>query len=84
MMYIDDAIEALRTIVSVPEATLRYRSGYNVGALSFTAGELTDAIRNYYPEFEVAYEPDERQEIANSWPEDVDDTAARNDWGWEP
>ncbi|MFB6266863.1 MAG: NAD-dependent epimerase/dehydratase family protein [Halodesulfurarchaeum sp.] len=84
MMYMPDAVEALIGIAEAPAEALTHRCSYNVGALSFTAGELTAAIRAERPEFTAAYEPDERQAIADSWPDRVDDSAAREDWGWEP
>ena len=84
MMYMPDAIEAFIQLAAADDADLRYRCEYNVGALSFTAGELTDAIRAHRPGFEASYEPDERQAIADTWPDRVDDSAARAEWGWSP
>ncbi|MEF8756854.1 MAG: NAD-dependent epimerase/dehydratase family protein [Halobacteriales archaeon] len=84
MMYMPDAIRALVELAGADDDDLRYRCSYNVGALTFTAEELTAAIREHLPEFEAAYEPDDRQAIADSWPDRVDDSAAREDWGWEP
>lgn len=84
MMYMPDAIDALLQLAEADDADLRYRCEYNVSALEFTAGELTAAIREHIPEFEATYEPDDRQEIADSWPDRIDDTAAREDWGWSP
>ncbi len=83
MMYMADAIDALVEIADAPREALEYPCSYNVGALSFTAGELTAAIKKHRPDFEATYEPDDRQEIADSWPDSVDDSAAREDWGWE-
>lgn len=83
MMFMDDAINALVGIADADEADLEFPCSYNVGALSFTAGELTAAIRERLPEFEAAYEPDSRQAIADSWPDTVDDSAAREHWGWD-
>lgn len=83
MMYMDDAIRALIGIATADREALEYPCSYNVGALSFTPRELTAAIREHYPDFEATYDPDERQEIADSWPDAVDDAAAREDWGWE-
>ena len=84
MMYMPDAIDALLTLAAADDADLRYRCEYNVSALEFTAGELTDAIAERIPGFEATYEPDDRQAIADSWPDRIDDTAARDDWGWSP
>lgn len=83
MMYMADAINALIGIADAPREALEYPCSYNVGALSFTPKELTAAIQEHRPDFEAHYEPDERQEIADSWPNAVDDSAARADWGWE-
>lgn len=84
MMYMPDAIDALIEVAHADGDELRYRCEYNVGALEFTPAELTEAIREHIPAFEASYEPDERQAIADSWPDTVDDTAAREDWGWSP
>lgn len=84
MMYMPDAIDALLQLSSADDTDLRYRCEYNVSALEFTAGELTAAIQEHIPAFEAAYEPDDRQAIADSWPDVVDDSAARTDWGWSP
>lgn len=84
MMYMPDAIEALTQLADADDGDLRYRCEYNVSALEFTAGELTEAIREHIPDFEATYEPDDRQAIADSWPDRIDDSAARADWGWSP
>lgn len=83
MMYMSDAIRGLIGIADAPRDQLEYPCSYNIGALSFTAGELTEAIQEHMPEFEATYEPDERQDIADSWPDRVDDSGAREDWGWD-
>lgn len=82
MMYMPDAVRGLIAIATAPREALSYPCSYNIGALSFTAGELTAAIQTHLPEFEATYEPDHRQDIADSWPDVVDDSAAREDWGW--
>lgn len=84
MMYMPDAVRAMRELAEADGSNLRYRSKYNVGALSFTPEQLTAEIQKHIPSFEATYEPDDRQEIADSWPDDIDDSAAREDWGWEP
>lgn len=83
MMYMPDAIRGLLGVADAPRENLEYPCSYNIGALSFTAGELTAAIKEHIPEFEATYEPDDRQDIADSWPDRVDDTAARDHWGWD-
>ena len=84
MMYMPDALNALIDLAEADDADLRYRCEYNVGALDFTPAELAAEIERHVPDFEMTYEPDERQDIADSWPDTVDDGAAREDWGWEP
>lgn len=84
MMYMPDAITALLQLADADDDDLSYRCEYNVGALEFTPRELTAAIREHIPDFEAHYEPDDRQEIADSWPNTIDDSAAREDWGWSP
>ena len=68
--------------MQAPFDTLRYHGGYNVAAMSFSAGELAAEIKQHIPEFECDYDPDERQQFASSWPQSIDDSAAREDWGW--
>jgi nucleoside-diphosphate-sugar epimerase len=64
---------------------LRYRNAYNVTAMSFTPAELADAIRKHIPAFAIEYRVDPvRQAIADSWPRSLDDSVAREDWGWSP
>ncbi|MFW6449046.1 MAG: NAD-dependent epimerase/dehydratase family protein [Halobacteriota archaeon] len=84
MMYMPDAVRAMLELAEADAGDLRFRCEYNVGALAFTPRELTAAIREHVPDFEATYEPDERQAIADSWPDRIDDTAAREDWGWQP
>ncbi len=83
MMYMADAIRGLIGIADAPREQLEYPCSYNIGALSFTARELTEAIQEHMPEFEATYKPDDRQDIADSWPDTVDDSAAREDWDWD-
>ena len=63
---------------------LKHHSDFNVGAMSFTVKELADSIRKYIPNFQIEFKPDFRQAIADSWPNAVDDSAAREEWGWKP
>jgi len=81
MMYMDDAIEATIKLMQ-SERTTEYVS-YNIAAMSFAPIELAEMIKKHIPEFEISYRPDSRQEIANSWPESIDDSQAKMDWGWQ-
>lgn len=82
MMYMSDAIKATIDIMQVPAEQVKIRSSYNVSAMSFNPAEISDAIRVHIPDFEISYAPDFRQEIANNWPASIDDSEAREHWGW--
>jgi len=82
MMYMDDAIKGTIMLMDAQKDAIRIRSSYNFSAISFTAKELEEEIKKYYPEFSCVYDPDSRQAIADSWPRSVDDSCARKDWGW--
>jgi nucleoside-diphosphate-sugar epimerase len=84
MMYMPDCIKATVDLMDADFARLKHHGDFNVGAMSFSAGELAESIREHIPGFEVEYEPDYRQAIADSWPSSVDDSAARAEWGWAP
>lgn len=84
MMYMPDAIRATLELMEAPAEKIKQRGSYNVGALSFTPAELSLAIQKHIPSFEIDYAPDFRQQIADSWPKSIDDSAARTDWGWKP
>jgi nucleoside-diphosphate-sugar epimerase len=85
MMYMDDAIRATLELMEVPSDQLGgARGGYNISGCSFTAGELVASIQRHLPNFTCAYEPDIRQNYADSWPNDIDDEVARSEWGWAP
>jgi nucleoside-diphosphate-sugar epimerase len=84
MMYMPDCIKATIDLAVADVSTLKHHSDFNVGAMSFSAGELAASIRKHIPEFVCSYEPDFRQAIADSWPMSLDDSAAREEWGWKP
>lgn len=84
MMYMPDCLKATIDLMQADFSKLKHHSDFNVGSMSFTAGELAASIKKYIPDFEVEYKPDFRQKIADSWPNSVDDTAARKEWGWNP
>lgn len=83
MMYMPDCLKATLALMQADPACLRYRI-YNVAALSFSAEELAREIQKRIPGFRVEYKPDFRQGIADSWPRTIDDSPAREDWGWRP
>lgn len=82
MMYMDDAVKATIELMEAPAEKISIRTSYNVAAISFTPKEIARSIRKMIPDFEIEYSPDYRQEIAASWPDSIDDSAARSDWGW--
>lgn len=83
MMYMDDAIRATVGIMQAPKENIKIRSAYNLSAISFTPKEIAAVIAQEKPGFEISYAPDFRQEIADSWPSSIDDSSAREDWGWK-
>ncbi|BFP40756.1 NAD-dependent epimerase/dehydratase family protein [Flavobacteriaceae bacterium GF1] len=84
MMYMDDAIRATISLMDANAGNLTVRSSYNLGAISCTPSEIAQSITSHIPDFEISYEPDFRQQIADSWPSSIDDSMAREDWGWKP
>ncbi len=82
MMYMPDALRATVRLMEAPRADVRLHSGYNLAAISFSAGEIAAEIAKRVPGFSVTYSPDSRQKIADSWPMSIDDSEARRDWGW--
>jgi nucleoside-diphosphate-sugar epimerase len=83
MMFMDDAIDATVNIMLAPPQKIKIRNAYNLAALSFTPQELAVSIQKHIPDFTIAYQPDFRQVIADSWPASIDDSQSRKDWGWE-
>ena len=84
MMYMDDAIRATLELMDAPAESIGdARGGYNVSGISFTAKELADAISERVDGFTCEFKPDHRQEYADSWPDAVDDSVAKDDWGWK-
>ena len=84
MMHMPDAVRATLELMDAPAEQIRERGSYNLAGLSFTPAELAAAIRQRLPNFCVDYAPDFRDAIARSWPQSIDDSAARHDWGWQP
>ncbi|MBL4587277.1 MAG: NAD-dependent epimerase/dehydratase family protein [Flavobacteriales bacterium] len=83
MMYMPDAIRATIGIMDAESENIKLRNGYNISAFSFTPAELAEEIRKHIPDFQIHYKPDFRQELADGWPNSIDDTSAREDWGWK-
>lgn len=83
MMYMDDAIKATIQLMEADSAQLHVHSSYNLGGVSMTPHELAASIKRQVPDFSMAYNPDFRQAIADSWPSSIDDSEARNDWHWK-
>lgn len=84
MIYMPDCIRATLMLMDADSQGLIHAAEYNLAALSFSAGELADAIKAHIPDFVCEYKPDFRQQIADSWPRSIDDSAARAEWGWAP
>lgn len=84
MMYMPDAIRATIELMEAPKDKIDIRTSYNVSAMSFSPSEIAEEIKKHIPDFEISYAPDYRQEIANSWPQSIDDSVARSNWGWKP
>jgi nucleoside-diphosphate-sugar epimerase len=82
MMMMEDAINATIVIMEAPSEKIKIRGSYNIAGCSFTPDSLTNEIKKWIPEFTISYNPDFRQALADSWPNSIDDSAARNDWGW--
>jgi nucleoside-diphosphate-sugar epimerase len=84
MMYMADAIRATIDLMEAPKSRIKIRSSYNLGGISFTPKEIFEEIKKLNPAFTIKYDPDFRQAIADSWPGSIDDSDARNHWGWNP
>jgi nucleoside-diphosphate-sugar epimerase len=84
MIYISDALDATVRLMEAPKEKVTVRTGYNLAGMSFSPKEITASIQKIIPEFKITYKPDFRQEIADSWPKEIDDSTARKDWGWRP
>jgi len=82
MMYMPDAVRATMELMEADADKIKIRSSYNIGAMSFSPDEIYLSVKKHYPRLKIEYNPDFRQDIADSWPENIDDAYARNDWGW--
>jgi nucleoside-diphosphate-sugar epimerase len=83
MMYMPDAIKATIELMEAPMSKISVRHSYNISGMSFSPKQIAAAIKKHIPEFEITYKPDYRQQIADSWPQSIDDSVARNDWDWQ-
>jgi nucleoside-diphosphate-sugar epimerase len=83
MMYMPDALHATIELMEAPAEKISVRTSYNLAAMSFSPEEIAGSIQKVIPGFQIAYKPDYRQQIANSWPQSIDDSKARSDWGWK-
>lgn len=83
MMYMPDAIRATVELMEAPANKISVRTSYNLAGMSFSPREIAAEIKKHIPEFIISYKPDYRQAIADSWPQSIDDSVARKDWGWK-
>ncbi len=84
MMYMPDCIKGTMNLMQADIKKLKHHCDFNMTSMSFSAGELAAEIKTHIPEFKVDYKPDFRQAIADSWPQSIDDSIAREEWGWMP
>ena len=84
MMYMPDAIRATIELMEADASKISVRTSYNIAGMSFSPKEIASAISSHIPKFQIEYAPDYRQQIADSWPQSIDDTIAQKDWGWKP
>lgn len=83
MMFMQDAVNATIQLMQAKSTDIKIRTSYNLSAIDFTPKEIADEIKKHIPEFSIQYEPDFRQQIADSWPSSIDDSEAKNDWNWK-
>ena len=84
MMYMPDAIRGTIMLMEAPAEKITIRSSYNFSGMSFAPKDVAAEIQKHIPDFQMSYKPDFRQQIAESWPESIDDSYAQRDWGWKP
>lgn len=84
MMYMEDAIAATINLMMENSKSISIRTSYNISGMSFTPKEIYEEILKLYPNFKISYNPDTRQQIAESWPQSIDDFYAQKDWNWKP
>ena len=84
MIFMDDAIRSTIELMQAPKNSIKTRTSYNLGSMSFSPSEIASEIQKLYPNFKVEYNADFRQEIADKWPKSINDDQARKDWNWKP
>ncbi|MCE3255028.1 MAG: NAD-dependent epimerase/dehydratase [Rickettsiaceae bacterium] len=84
MMYLPDAIRGTIELSEADFSSLKHHCNFNFAGMSFSCAEIAAEIKKHIPEFEIEYKPDFRQKIADSWPQSIDDSSSRNEWGWKP
>ena len=84
LLYMPDCIRATIDLMDADPSKIKIRTSYNLGGLTFSAGDLANEIDKYVKGFQIEYRPDSRQRIADSWPISIDDSTAQRDWGWKP
>jgi nucleoside-diphosphate-sugar epimerase len=84
MMYMPDCIKATVDLMNADLKKLKHHTDFNLAAMSFSPKEISDEIKRHLPKFIITYKPDHRQAIADSWPKSIDDSVAREEWGWKP
>lgn len=83
LMYMPDAVRATLDLMQAAPESITVRSSYNIASFSSSPAEIASAIQQFIPDFKITYHPDFRQQIADSWPNSIDDQQARHDWGWQ-
>ena len=84
MMYMNDAIRGTIELANTDFSQLKHHTNFNFAGVSFSCEELANEIKKHISDFKITYQPDFRQQIADSWPASIDDSVARNEWGWKP
>ena len=83
MMYMQDAINATLKVMNADANKVQIRSSYNISGISFSPEDISNEIKKHITNFSISYSADFRQKIADSWPNSIDDSIAKKDWGWE-
>jgi len=84
MMYMPDCIKGTIDLMEADLSRLEHHCDFNMASMSFSAGELVAEIKKHIPDFKCVYKPDFRQKIADTWPQSIDDSVSRKEWGWKP